>query len=326
MSQALLLPSWRGITAGLIVAAGFFFVYSRTQKKAATGILAQARAEAERIRNEADRRASSMRAPKPCSPPRWRRCSCARSWSRSSSGGGRKWARLERRVEERNQVAERRQAELDTQQREMGKRVQQLDVRDKAIAGREQEAARFAAEQQAEAGADRRAEAEDARRELLQRVEDEARGAGAGAGARHQGAGAEGRRSRGPPDHRHRHPAHRRRAHRRDHRVGRDPAERRDEGAHHRARGTEHPRVRDRHRRGRHHRRHAGHRGDLLLRPDPPGGGAPLARGADRRRPHPSGPHRGSGGQDARGAGTAAGRAGRAGGLSTRTCMGCTRS
>ena len=38
MSQALLLPLLEGITAGLIVAAGFFFVYSRAQKKAATGV------------------------------------------------------------------------------------------------------------------------------------------------------------------------------------------------------------------------------------------------------------------------------------------------
>ena len=62
MSQALLLPLLEGITAGLIVAAGFFFVYSRTQKKAATGVLAEARADAARIRSEATQGVEHARA------------------------------------------------------------------------------------------------------------------------------------------------------------------------------------------------------------------------------------------------------------------------
>ena len=50
MSETLLVPLIEGVVAGLIVAALFLFLYIRTQKKSATGVLANARAEAERIR------------------------------------------------------------------------------------------------------------------------------------------------------------------------------------------------------------------------------------------------------------------------------------
>ena len=176
MSQALLLPLLEGITAGLIVAAGFFFVYSRTQKKAATGVLAEARADAARIRSEATQGVEHARA-EAVLAAKLEAVQVRESLEQELLRRREEVGRLERRVEERNQVAERRQAELDTQQRDLGKRVQQLDVRDKAIAGREQEAARFAAEQQAKLEQIAGLTAADARQQLLQRVEDEARGA-----------------------------------------------------------------------------------------------------------------------------------------------------
>jgi ribonuclease Y len=176
MSQALLLPLLEGITAGLVVAAGFFFVYNRSQKKAATGVLAVARAEAVRLRAEATQgvehaRAEAVLAAK-MEAVQVREVLEQELVRRRDEVG-----RLEHRVEERSQALERRQAELDAQQRELGKRVQQLDARDKAIAGREQEAARFAAEQQAKLEQIAGLTATDARQQLLQRVEDEARGA-----------------------------------------------------------------------------------------------------------------------------------------------------
>ena len=136
--------------------------------------------------------------------------------------------------------------------------------------------------------------AEEARRELMQQVEDEARGDGGGAGPRHQGAGPQGdRRTRSQADPVHRDPADRRRAYRRDDGRRGDAAQRRDERPDHRPRGTEHPRLRARHRGGRHHRRHARHGGGFLLRPDPARGGPPGAGRAHRRRADPSGPDRG---------------------------------
>ncbi len=176
MSQALLLPLLEGITAGLIVAAGFFFVYSRSQKKAATGVLADARSEAARIRADATQGVDRARAEAVLAAKMeavQQREALEQELVRRREEVG----RVERRAEERNQVLERRQAELDGQQKELGKRVQQLDSRDKQIAGREQEAARFAAEQQAKLEQIAGLTAADARQQLLQRVEDEARGA-----------------------------------------------------------------------------------------------------------------------------------------------------
>ncbi len=176
MSQALLLPLLEGITAGLIVAAGFFFVYSRVQKKAATGILADARSDAARIRNEATQGVEHARA-EAVLAAKMEAVEVREALEQELVRRREEVGRLERRVEERGQVLERRQGELDTQQRELGKRVQQLDARDKQLAGREQEATRFAAEQQAKLEQIAGLTAADARQQLLQRVEDEARGA-----------------------------------------------------------------------------------------------------------------------------------------------------
>ena len=84
----------------------------------------------------------------------------------------------------------------------------------------------------------------------------------------------------GPQHRRHRHPARRRRPHRRVDRLRRPPPERRHEGPHHRPRGPQHPRLRagDRHRP--HHRRHARGGHPLELRPGPPRDRAHHARDA----------------------------------------------
>jgi ribonuclease Y len=176
MSQALLLPLLEGITAGLIVAAGFFFVYTRSQKRAATGVLADARADAARIRADATQGVEHARA-EAVLAAKMEAVQVREALEQELLRRREEVGRLERRAEERNQALERRQAELDGQQRDLGKRVQQLDGREKQIAGREQEAARFAAEQQAKLEQVAGLTAADARQQLLQRVEDETRGA-----------------------------------------------------------------------------------------------------------------------------------------------------
>ena len=76
--------------------------------------------------------------------------------------------------------------------------------------------------------------------------------------------------------------------------VSRGPATvRRDEGADHRARGQEHPRVRAGHRDRRHYRRYARSGHPLGVQPRPARNRADLAGQADRRWAHPSGAHRG---------------------------------
>ena len=137
--------------------------------------------------------------------------------------------------------------------------------------------------------------ADEARELLLKQIEADARRDAANLVKRLEAEARETAAVARPADHRRRHPAQRRRARHRDHRVGRRSAERRHEGAHHRPRGTQHPRARDGHRRRADRRRHARRDHPLELRSVPPRSRAPGDRAADRRRPHPSGPHRGGG-------------------------------
>ena len=74
MLQSLLLPMLSGVAAGLAAALIFILLYTRNQRRSATGILSLARAEIDRLRA----RASGSESPSPISssPPRWKRSSC----------------------------------------------------------------------------------------------------------------------------------------------------------------------------------------------------------------------------------------------------------
>ena len=176
MRETLLVPLIEGVVAGLIVAALFLFLYIRTQKKAATGVLANARAEAERIRAAATESVELARQEAVVST-RLDAVKAREELEKELQPRREEVARIERRADERSRAADRRQEELDGQQRELARKVQAVEARDRALAQREADAARAAEAQQAAleriAGLSR----DDARRELLQRVEDEARSA-----------------------------------------------------------------------------------------------------------------------------------------------------
>jgi len=174
MSQSLLLPLLEGIVAGLIVAAGALFVHSRNQRKAGQGILANAQAEAERVRAEAVRQAEAIRAQAQLD---------ARVEAVAQREAGEKelqlrrdeLLKLERRFEDRARGLERRVEDLDTQQKELARRNQQAEDRERRLGDAELQARRYAEEQQAALERVAGLSAEDARRELLQKVEDQAR-------------------------------------------------------------------------------------------------------------------------------------------------------
>ena len=112
------------------------------------------------------------------------------------------WERLERRAEERSRAQERKLEEIEAPRARAGQAgggAQRSGSR--RSAPREGEADRLAQEQRVKLERIAGLTAEDARREILQRVEDEARAQAAGARARHQGAGQARRRPRGAADH-----------------------------------------------------------------------------------------------------------------------------
>ena len=61
MFKSYLLPLLEGIVAGVIVAVASFRIYSRAQRKAATGIMATARLEAEQLTAAASKKADEAR-------------------------------------------------------------------------------------------------------------------------------------------------------------------------------------------------------------------------------------------------------------------------
>jgi ribonuclease Y len=175
MSLSQLLPALAGVAAGLLVALIFILVYTRRQRRAATGVLGAARTEADRLRAEAAREAEASRS-EMLVAARIEALNLREDIDREIARRREEWERLERRADERSQAQERKGEELEARDRAIGKRDETLAAREAALKAREGEADRLTEEQRRKLERIAGLTAEDARREVLQRVEDEARG------------------------------------------------------------------------------------------------------------------------------------------------------
>jgi ribonucrease Y len=196
MPQTLLLPLAAGVAAGLAVALAVILVYVRRQQRSASGILAVAAGEAERLRLEATREAERLRAEANREGERLRAEAVREAESVRSSAvlEGRmealklreeldreiqrrreEFERLERRVEERGRALDRKLEEVESRERAFGGREETLSRRELDLRAREGEIDRLVQEQRAKLERVAGLTAEEARREILQRVEDEAR-------------------------------------------------------------------------------------------------------------------------------------------------------
>ncbi len=178
MPQSLLLPVLAGVAAGLVVAAVFVLFYVRAQRRSATSILATARADAERLRADALREAEAARS-EVLVAAKMESLKLREELDREIQRRREEWERLERRAEERSRAQDRKLEEIDSRERSFGKREESLTGRENALRTREGEADRLAQEQRAKLERIAGLTAEDARREILQRVEDEARSSAA---------------------------------------------------------------------------------------------------------------------------------------------------
>jgi ribonuclease Y len=174
MSQSLLLPALVGVAAGLVVALVTVAVSARRQRQAATGILGGARAEAQRLRAEAVREGEAARA-EVLVAARMEALKQREDLDREVQRRREEWDRLERRADERARVQERKLEELEARDRGLAKREETLAQHEQALRGREGEADRLAEAQRVKLERIAGLSADDARREILQRVEDEAR-------------------------------------------------------------------------------------------------------------------------------------------------------
>jgi ribonuclease Y len=171
MPQSLLLPSLAGVAAGLAVALVFILLYTRSQRRAATGVLAAAHAEAERVRVDTAREAEAARS-SVLVAAKMESLKLREELDREIQRRREEWERLERRAEERSRAQERKTEEAEARDRAMAKREEALTQRELNLRVREGEADRLAQEQRAKLERVAGLTAEDARREIHQRVED----------------------------------------------------------------------------------------------------------------------------------------------------------
>jgi ribonucrease Y len=175
MLQSLLLPLLVAVAAGLTAALIFVLVYTRNQRRSATGILSVARLEADRVRADGQRDAESTKSDLLLTA-KMETLKLREELDREIQRRREEWERLERRVDERGRLQERKLEEIETREQKTAQREETLNQRELALRTREGEADRLAQEQRVKLERIAGLTAEDARREILQRVEDEARG------------------------------------------------------------------------------------------------------------------------------------------------------
>jgi ribonucrease Y len=175
MLQSLLLPVLAGVAAGLAAALAFILLYTRSQRRSATSVLAVARAEADRLRAEASREAESAKSDLLLTA-KMETLKLREDLDREIQRRREEWERLERRVEERARTQDRKLEEVETRERTAVKRDEALAQREQSLKSREGEADRLAQEQRLRLERIAGLTAEEARREIMQRIEDEARG------------------------------------------------------------------------------------------------------------------------------------------------------
>jgi ribonucrease Y len=174
MLQSLLLPILSGVALALAGALVFILLYTRNQRRSASSILGVARAEADRVRTEAQREADAAKS-ELLLTAKMETLKLREDLDREVQRRREEWDRLERRADERSRAQERKLEEIDVRERGAAHREEALTQRELSLRSREGEADRLAQEQRAKLERVAGLTAEEARREILQRVEDEAR-------------------------------------------------------------------------------------------------------------------------------------------------------
>jgi ribonuclease Y len=177
MSQSLLLPTLAGVAAGLAVGLVLILFYRRSQRRAADGVLAVAQREAAKLRADAAREAEAAKA-ETVLAAKMETLTLREELDREIQRKREEWERVERRAEERSRGQDRKVEEMNARERNLDKREETLGQKELALRAREGEADKAGQEQRARLERIAGLTAEDARREILQRVEDEARGQG----------------------------------------------------------------------------------------------------------------------------------------------------
>lgn len=169
-----MLPLVEGLAAGVVVASAAFLIYSRTQRQSAARTLAAARDEARTLVADASTRAQEARN-QIVLEGKMETLRLREDLDKEAHRRREEWERFERRAEERDQSLERKLEEVRKQELGFGAREATVSRKEADLRQREEGLA------QAEGGLREKLEriagltGEEARREVLQRAEDEAR-------------------------------------------------------------------------------------------------------------------------------------------------------
>ena len=185
MEWSIALALVAGLAVGLGAALTAALVYARSQRRTGAGIVATASTEAERIRvtaageaerirSDAAREAEAGKA-QAVLAGKMETLKLREEMDREVQRRREEFDRLERRTEDRGRTLERKIEEVETRDRTFARREEAIAKREQALQAREGELDHLAQEQRIRLERIAGLTAEDARREILQRVEDEAR-------------------------------------------------------------------------------------------------------------------------------------------------------
>jgi ribonuclease Y len=163
-----------GLAVGLLLATVYFLVRSRMERKRGRLIVDTAQAEATRLRSEGTREGEAARNAAIVAG-KMEALTVREELDREIQRRREEWERAERRVEDRSRALERKLEDVAAQERQFRVQEQALAQRELDLRVREAETDKLLLEQRARLERIAGLTAEDARREILQRVEDEAR-------------------------------------------------------------------------------------------------------------------------------------------------------
>jgi len=163
-----------GLAAGLVVSSVLFVIYNRTQRRGAARTLAAARTEAESMVAEASARAAEARN-QMVLEGKMEILRLREDLDKEAQRRREEWDRFERRGEERDRSLDRKLEEVRKQESGFSVREQAIAERDEVVRRREAEAEKLVGEQRQRLERIAGLSAEEARREVLQRAEDESK-------------------------------------------------------------------------------------------------------------------------------------------------------
>jgi ribonucrease Y len=172
MDRTLLALLW--LAVGLLVATVYFLVRSRMEQRRGRLVVAAAQAEAERLRSDGAREGEAAKNASVVAG-KMEALKLREELDREIQRRREEWERAERRVEDRSRALERKLEDVAAQERQFRVQEQELAQRELDLRAREAETDKLLQEQRARLERIAGLTAEDARREILQRVEDEAR-------------------------------------------------------------------------------------------------------------------------------------------------------